>query len=92
MVRDRGLAHSGRRGEIAGAHLGGPGQLPDDAESGRVRERLEEADIRIEGLGPGTTHAPIISVIIYIDKYQYQRYGQLRLIALALSSPSEEPR
>ena len=74
MVRDRWLADVAARGEVAGARLGLGGELPDDRESGGIREGRQEADLRVEVGGLRSCHARSISFDFDIDKIRYGAY------------------
>jgi hypothetical protein len=74
MMGDGRLAHVAATREVAGADLGCSGEFADDREPGWVRERLEEPDVRVKERGFRSCHASIISINIYIDKYQYDPY------------------
>lgn len=71
MVRHRRLTDVAARREIAGANLRQPGELANDRETRRVRERVEEADVGIDVGDFRTRHAGIISTRFNIDKYRY---------------------
>jgi hypothetical protein len=72
-MRDGWLLDVAAGGEVAGADLGCAGQLAKDGKARRIRKGLEEPDVGVCLGRSGSRHRAIVSIGIYIDKYQYYR-------------------